>query len=90
MGQNQLLPIPARIAKSTNYLLFHWSTTMSCFSENDLSLSKFSQKILRTFFQALETVIFEFLVENYAETVKRVIFWQKRDLKSHMLSSLLP
>ena len=52
--------------------------------------SKFSQKILRMLSQALETVIFEFLVKNCVETAKRVIFWQNRDLKSHSLSSLLP
>ena len=54
------------------------------------TISKFSQKILRMLSQALETVIFEFLVKNYAETVKGVIFWQNRHLKSHSLSSLLP
>ena len=54
------------------------------------TLGKFSQKILRTLSQALETVIFEFLVENCIELVKRVIFLQNRDLKSHSLLSLLP
>ena len=35
---------------------------------------KFSQKILKTLSHALETLIFEFLVEKCVEVVKRVIF----------------
>ena len=36
--------------------------------------SKFSQKILKTLSHALETLIFEFLVEKCVEVVKWVIF----------------
>ena len=38
--------------------------------------TKFSQKILKTLSEALETLIFEFLIENCVETVKKVFFWQ--------------
>ena len=39
-------------------------------------LTKFSQKNLKTLSEALETLIFEFLIENCVETVKKVFFWQ--------------
>ena len=39
-----------------------------------LTLGKFSQKILKTLSEALETLIFEFPIENCVETVKKVFF----------------